>query len=211
MSYWPKDENPSVKPYLFVHIPKTAGMSIQKWYRHTYSRFHRSLHGDLNHPVLRIVRLNMPSFTVVRNPYDLVYSWYRYKHQMLREVRHRDEREYTAWVRGFDYWLHRYIEKINLVVDKSRKGGYNQISVGKCQTDYIAVDNTIGVNRILRFENLSEEMNAFSREIGSSAELEFVNKTIITADDYRSAYTDSSKKLVEKYYNKDLDTFDYDF
>jgi len=101
--------------HVFIHIPKTAGISVQNWYRETYGKFHKCMHGDVNHHVLSHVNARMKSWCVVRNPYDLVHSWYRYKHQMLQESRHRDADEHAAWRKGFEYWLEHYIEKINYI------------------------------------------------------------------------------------------------
>ena len=150
MSYYPA--NVSYKPLLFIHIPKTAGTSVREWYKKRYGKFNKCMHGSIDHPVLREVSKTMPSFSIVRNPYDLVYSWYRYKSKMLKETRHRDPKELAAWHKGFDYWLQNYIDKINLTKDK--QGTFNKISPSFDQLSYLTLGEKVSVSTILKLENI---------------------------------------------------------
>ena len=211
MSYWPKSST-GAKPLLFVHIPKTAGLSIQQWYRSTYGKFYKCMHGSLNHPVLENVNNQMESFCVVRNPYDLVYSWYRYKQQMLEETRHRDPQEYDAWQRGFDYWLHRYFDKVNYTTDKTRPGEYNSISPSFSQLSYLKNSSgNIAVDYVLRFEKLDSDFKIIKEISGSNFDLGFTNQTRISNSDYRKVYTVSGRILIDSVYKEDLEYFNYDF
>lgn len=210
MSYWPKDK--STVPLLFVHIPKTAGISVQKWYRSTYGKFHKSMHGGLSHPILSEVNKTMESFCVVRNPYDLVYSWYRYKRQMLNETRHKDPTELEVWDRGFDYWLPRYIEKVNYTTDKSRPGEFNPISPGFSQLSYLKNTNgNIVVNYVLRFETLEKDFEIIKEITGSKNGLGFENQTLITRSNYKNVYSVSNRILIDRIYSEDLEYFGYEF
>ena len=211
MSYWPKQYG-GATPLLFVHIPKTAGLTVQQWYRATYGKFHKCMHGNLQHPTLADINSRIESFCVVRNPYDLVYSWYRYKRQMLDETRHRDPQELTAWERGFDYWLQHYMEKINYTTDKSRPGEFNPISPSFTQLSYLRnPQGIVDVNYTLRFENLNEDFNVIKIVTGSEHNLGYTNKTSVEKKDYRQVYTVLSRKIVDSVYQEDLDYFNYDF
>jgi hypothetical protein len=212
MSYWPKNTSGWHQPMLFIHIPKTAGISVQKWYRNTYGKYHKCMHGDVNHPIIKTVNETMPSWCVVRNPYSLVHSWYRYKRQMLEEKRHRDLDEIVVWRKGFDYWLQDYFTKFNYSSDKTRPGMTNEISPSKTQLDYICNhDGKIVVDHIIQLENINEQFNTINDIAGSYEELGHANKTKISIRDYRYAYTPSSRKIVEKAYKLDLEKFNYDF
>lgn len=210
MSYWPKSGKMYPVPFVFIHIPKTAGISIQQWYRKTYGKFHKCMHGDVRHPNIKQEMQYSDSFCVVRNPYDLVSSWYRYKRQMLQEPRHWDQEELEAWRKGFDYWLPAYIDKINYTRDKTT-GGYNPISPSRCQLDYITEDGEIKVTHILKFETLNEDIKQINAITGKDVQLPHRNKTEVQFRDYRKVYTKKTRKLVEKYYEKDLNQFDYEF
>ena len=212
MSYWPRQPVPNPKPLLFIHIPKTAGLSIQEWYRATYGKFNKCMHGSLKHPIVADINSRIESFCVVRNPYDLVYSWYRYKRQMLEETRHRDPKELAAWQRGFDYWLQHYFEKVNYTTDKTREGEFNPISPSFTQLSYIT--NTAGVpdiNYVLRFENLQEEFKIIKHISNSEHDLGFKNRTSVSNRDYRQVYTVLSRRIVDSVYEEDLNYFNYDY
>ena len=206
MSYYPA--NVSYKPLLFIHIPKAAGSSVRAWYKKRYGKFYKSMHGSVNHPVLKEINKTMHSFTIVRNPYDLVFSWYRYKYSMLEETRHRDPEELAAWHKGFDYWLQNYAEKINLTKDK--QGTYNKISPSYNQLSYISTNGKVKVNTILRFESLDKDWGLINAICGSEIQLPYQNKTKVQGD-YKTAYTVTSKKIVEQYYKDDLEFFNYNF
>jgi len=212
VSYWPQNPVRSPRPLLFIHIPKTAGLSIQQWYRKTYGKFHKCMHGSLTHPILSDINTRLESFCVVRNPYDLVYSWYRYKRQMLKETRHKDPKELAAWERGFDYWLQNYFEKINYTTDKTRLGEFNPISPNFTQASYIKNNNgLLDVNYTLRFENLAEDFKVIQQISESPYDLGFENKTTIDNRDYRQVYTVLSRRIVDSVYQEDLDYFNYDY
>lgn len=212
MSYWPKYIEEDVNPLLFIHIPKTAGLSIQQWYRKTYGKFNKCMHGSISHPVLQDINKRIESFCVVRNPYDLVYSWYRYKRQMLDETRHRDPQELAAWERGFDYWLQHYFEKINYTADKSREGEFNPISPSFTQLSYIRNSNgSPDINYTLRFERLSEDFQIIKSVSNSKHDLGFENKTQVEDRGYRTVYTVLSRRIVDSVYSEDLEYFNYDF
>jgi hypothetical protein len=212
VSYWPKYVDENLTPLLFIHIPKTAGLSIQQWYRNTYGKFVKCMHGSAAHPVVADINTRIESFCVVRNPYDLVYSWYRYKRQMLDETRHRDPKELAAWERGFDYWLQHYFEKVNYTTDKTREGEFNPISPSFTQLSYMRDPNgKLNVNYTLRFETLSQDFELIKNLSKSQYDLGFTNKTAVANRDYRTVYTVQSRRLVDSVYKEDLDFFNYDF
>jgi hypothetical protein len=212
VSYWPKEYSNNPKSLLFIHIPKTAGLSIQQWYRKTYGKFHKCMHGKVSHPILADMNSRLESFCVVRNPYDLVYSWYRYKRQMLDESRHKDPQELAAWERGFDYWLQHYFEKVNYTVDKTRPGEFNPISPSFTQLSYIKNKNGVpDVNYALRFENLQQDFALIKTVTGSIHDLGFENRTLVQNTGYRKEYTVHSRRIVDGVYKEDLDYFNYNF
>jgi len=207
MSYFPKDT--SKLPILFVHIPKAAGTSVRQWYSKQYKKYHKCMHGSMSHREIYRVSRTMPSFTIVRNPYDLVYSWYRYKRQMLDETRHKDPKELEAWEKGFEYWLERYVDKINFTKDKVL-GDFNKISPSYSQLSYCKRKNKICIDYILKLENISQDWKIIQELTKSPYTLEMHNRSNLQKD-YRDAHTSVTKQIVEKYYEEDLETFDYNF
>lgn len=208
MTYWPRNEDTA--PIIFIHIPKTAGSSIRNWFKLRYKKFEKSMHADVNHPVVSRLIEKMPSFCVVRNPFDLVYSWYRYKIQMLQEVKHYDREEFNAWHKGFDYWLENYFHKINFSDDKFLKDNKNKISPSKTQLEYISNNNVVKVEHICRFENLNKDIEKINNIVGGCYQIIHANKSNLQKN-YKKEYSQSSRVLVESIYKNDLNFWDYDF
>lgn len=167
------------------------------------------MHGSMSHREIYRVSRSMPSFTIVRNPYALVYSWYRYKRQMLDETRHKDPKELEAWDKGFEYWLERYVDKINFSKDKVL-GDFNKISPSYSQLSYCKRKGKICIDYILKLENIEQDWKIIQELTKSPYTLEIHNPSNLQKD-YRDAYTPITKNIVQKYYEEDLETFDYSF
>ena len=213
---------------IFFHIPKTAGTSIEQ----KLGLFEAPTRGAQDHRSLREIRplsllrhwrqlFMVPpgrgyrmlremfglavrpgphgprasreefatyyKFTVVRNPWARVYSWYRnLMRDSLLGVPPCDfatflRKHVNEWaVRPQTYWI----------------------------TDF---DGSIPLERIVRFENLIDEM----REV--LADLGFHDRTLphfLQAEggaDYRAAYSDTLAKLIAERYRDEIQMFQYDF
>lgn len=206
MSYWPLLDDPT--PVLFVHIPKTAGISIQKWYRSRYKKFQKCMHGGVENPAIATKLEQMPSFTVVRNPWDLVYSWYRYKRQMLEEKSHWDANERRVWAKGFNPWMEQYFTKVNWTKDKAT-GGRNPMSPSFSHLKYIG--STDRITEILRFENLDREWAKVKKLANTDLELGYENKTQVVPVSRKRIYSHDSRLMVEKAFSDDLKVWDWSF
>ena len=181
---------------------------MKLWYKRVYGKYEKVTHGGLNHPVLQKLNDSMTSFTIVRNPYDLVYSWYRYKKQMLSETRHRDPQELAAWHKGFEYWLERYFTKVNLT-----KWGecYNKISPSYTQSSYLTDSaGNWAVDHILKLENIQQDWQVIKQLTGTEYDLAWQNRSQVSGN-YKSAYNANTRRLIERHYREDLERFGYSF
>lgn len=207
MSYYPRNLN-HTKPLLFIHIPKSAGTSVKLWYKKVYSKFEKVTHGGLSHPVLESVSQQMESFTIVRNPYDLVYSWYRYKKQMLSETRHRDPKELATWHKGFEYWLERYFTKVNLT---KYGDSYNKISPSFSQSSYLKDSaGNFKIDHVLQLENIQQDWDKIKSLTSTQFDLDQRNRSKVTGN-YKGAYNANTRRIVEQAYSEDLERFKYVF
>ena len=65
---------------IFVHIPKNAGTSIETYFANGSVRIQPNKHADI-HEIKRKFKNsynNYKKFTIIRNPYDKMVSWYFY-------------------------------------------------------------------------------------------------------------------------------------
>jgi hypothetical protein len=72
---------------------------------------------------------------------------------------------------------------------------------------------TEGVDFVMRFESLQQDLNEALRRAGVERELSIpaVNVTPGRDRDYRAYYTDRSRRIVERHFHRQLDQFGYAF
>ena len=184
---------------IFIHVPKTGGMSIQKWLlENTDSQIakakkHRSLqqleeaYGKFDY-----------SFAVVRNPWDWLVSWYYFG---------KDRAE-------------RRLSNPNLVEKGKRKKEYNQMVLDNFNKgfDYF-VETTVlkeqstklkGVDSILKLENINDDIKIIKEKFSISADLPYVNMSSRKGP-YQDFYTSRTKDIVYEKFKTDIKTFGYEF
>jgi len=151
--------------FIFVHIPKTGGTSIECAFN-TSKRHLRNKH----HTLSKYEELNNPrydkyfKFTFVRNPWDMTVSMYEY-------MWHKDGRWLEQWRRGhknlfklsFREWItHRSFRwpTIRTTDVNARRRGRD----GDFSSWFISKKYTIDF--VGRFENLQEDFNIVCDKIG---------------------------------------------
>ena len=178
-------------PFLFVHIPKTGGMSIRKFLveRFNYGvRTHASDEGpDLHDTLFQLEHLNPTSpdtfvFAVCRNPYRRAYSYYSYflKGGMIPDC------SFEEYLRDID----------STPLNKFRQDHFMQ---GR----WLITQHAYLKRYVYRFENLTEFESQFD------CVLPHENTSDFDVQRYLKAYTPDSKKLVEDIYWDDFITFGY--
>jgi chondroitin 4-sulfotransferase 11 len=210
----------ATKPYIFIHIPKTAGASIID----TLSKFEYSVikndrtadsnyHSTIYDLDKNINIKNFIKFSVVRNPYDRVISWYNFRIKCLRhDLKQHQKNNFRKGLvlsenyadlkqeydisKNFDNWLLTYY---------NQKWDNTWFSLEHNQYDWIGNH----MNYIIRFENLESDLKKYIEPF-NDLELSKVNITL-NRKSYRDFYSSKSKTLVTKIYEKDLDIFKYTF
>ena len=188
------------KKFVFIHIPKTGGSSIEKClkkystdkitgnennvqvicnktnnnYKHATLQQHKNIYGDIISDYFK--------FTVIRNPWDrLISLWH--------------------WGGNGNFNKKKFINKIKT---RSKEQG-----AWAPMVNYICKDNKILVDKIVRFENLDKEFHQTMNKMDIKITLPHINKT--KHRNYTSYYDDELKTIIEQYYKKDIELFNYKF
>jgi hypothetical protein len=168
---------------IFIHIPKNAGTSIEKYFGNGSVRIQPDKHADI-YEIKRKFRNsynNYRKFTIIRNPYDKMVSWYFYLKRNLGEN-------------------HKVIEFDDWIKDPSRFWHADDpISYLKPQYEWI--DDTV---EIIKFENLNEELNKFFEE---KIDLPIANKS--NHKYYSNYYNKMSLDIIYDRYKEDFEKFNY--
>jgi len=185
---------------IFIHIPKTAGVSLVKSiFGHVTLEGHRSV--SFYKQVFGTRYSDFFTFTIVRNPWDRLYSAYKFLQKGGINIHDKNAFEtHLSTYKDFeDFVLKGLNEKIiweimhlipqyEFVCDKN----------GKIIVDYVG-----------KFENLKESVDEINDILKLDFELKHHNKT--DNKDYKDIYTTEMIEKVHQIYQKDIDIFEYSF
>ncbi len=204
-------------PFIFIHIDKAAGSSIQLALqpyalKSAKSRMRRRLVwlGPLNrwlgtchalefpeHVAARSIKRCLPhrfygtafKFAFVRNPWDRLVSRYSY---LLRTTDH-PRHEFVKGLDDFESYLQWEIRR-----GKMHQHTYVTDGRGNWLVDFIGY-----------FERLEADFAKVCKRLGISAELPRAN--ISSHRDYRTYYNDRTRDFVAKHFQRDIELFGYTF
>ena len=168
---------------IFIHIPKNAGTSIETYFANRSVRIQPIKHADI-HEVKRKFKNsynNYRKFTIIRNPYDKMVSWYFYLKRNLGE--NYKVIEFNEWIKDPSKFWH----------------ANDPISYLKPQHEW--VDETV---EILKFENLNKELNEFFKE---EINLPIINKS--NHKHYLDYYNEESSNIIYNRYKEDFEKYGY--
>ncbi len=187
------------KKFIFVHINKTAGTSMEKAladYGIKKLEEKSDLKFELNYNQSQHFNCDEYKkylgseyddyfkFTVVRNPFDRVVSYY-YGGAIQKGLNFKD------WV-----------------VDRYLNANYKDYI--RMYSDYTHWFDKDEMNCVLKFENLDQDFIKLKETLDLNCELgkANVNKS---RTHYRDYYDDKTKDIIENHFEKELNTFQYKF
>lgn len=187
--------------FIFIHIPKTGGTSIETHIRGNanVAKKQNNKHNTVKDYMNKTGKLfdKYFSFSFVRNPYDFLVSYYKFRMVMISGELGRTERfMYSKYSKSnFKDWI------INNFYDDPRVITH---------LDFLSYDSKLKVDFIGKFENLQEDFNIVCDKIGIvQHQLPHINKT--KHKHYTVYYDDETREIVAKKYAKDIEYFGYDF
>lgn len=204
--------------FLFIHIPKTAGSSITSALapycehpeQHWYNRMLRGIGINVNwygplkvrnprkHTTFKqaeqIYSKAMVNsyfkFAFVRNPWDLMVSYYHY----IKSRKNHHRSRHVNQLKSFKSYLHYEIDR-------------GKVSQSKFICDQH--DNML-VDFVGQFENLTEDFLKICTSVGlAGVRLEHKNKS--ARGHYQEYYDLETRELVARHWERDIDLFKYSF
>ena len=182
---------------IFIHIPKNAGTSIENLFGGDNTGFH---HDDIN-----VIKEKFPEkyntyrkFTVIRNPYDRMVSWYFYlKNECLQSGLPLEKAfpcNFIQWVKD-PYGSLYAKQKLNIY-----KNG-KDINMGYLDPQYTFLDKDVVV---LKYENLNNDLNNFFKK-----EIKLPIKNSTNHEYYLNYYNKYALNVVYDIYKEDFKRFNY--
>lgn len=202
-----------INKVLFIHIPKTAGTSMEVFlgqiYGYSETYIQRCIHGlepntldlgnDSQHKPITEYSNILPTldfiFTIVRNPYDRLISAYSFFKLYIERTKYGK----LSRLNFQDWFFKEKIESKNLVPT------YNYHLLP--QTWYL--DNYIKQINIYKYETLNKDIEIIKNNLQISHNITFPHK--FKTSRYLADYNDIKNILPEinKYYKEDFQNFGY--
>ena len=185
---------------IFIHIPKTAGTSIEKY-------FNSDKPQCLKHDVIKDIKIKFPKeynsyakFTVVRNPYDRMVSWYFHLKERVESDGFDLEKDFTL---GFVKWIEDPL-KTRYTKWSLTEAGQKDPNPTYLNPQHTYIDETVTV---LKYENLSNELNEY---FGKEINLSTYNRSNLRKGHFLNYYNKYSLDIVYERYKEDFEKFNYE-
>lgn len=199
-SFRPFDEHHCI----FVHIPKTAGISVSTALFGCLAGGHASV----SHYQMVFDRKTFNrffKFTFVRNPWDRLYSAYRFlSNGGMTEQDARWAAEHISQFVTFDTFVAQWLTEENL---RSYPHFIPQVEFLR-----LPGRSSLLVDFIGRFESLDVDFRTVCDRIGIPATLGHHNNSgHVRERNYREAYSSAARRRVADLYKDDIEVFGYGF
>ena len=193
---------------IFIHIPKTGGTSVEEMFgfvkyiekynafeeikqpgKHWTARINQYIHGEYWEDYFK--------WTIVRNPWEKDWSFYN----MMKSLRYC-EKSFK------DFLKENVLPYVNMKSIRSYHEQHLELVHG-CQVDYCMINGEPAVDKIIRFENLENEIKTINKTLKTPfktlRKIRNPQKKDITED-----YDQECIDIVAKLRKKDIDYLKYD-
>lgn len=190
----------------FIHIPKTAGTTVEKslnkgeWLTARHYTFDQFLATGRK-------RKDFTIFTIVRNPHARIYSVF----QWLNYLRYERKQP----IAELDFKSH--IKEIEKYFKEGERGKPHYVNgqiyfvPGMIETFDWWTGGIENVDHILKFENLEKDANKLFEETGLKIDLSIKENVNPYREDYTLPYTDKLRRTVAQLYLDERLMFNYKF
>lgn len=183
----------------FVHIPKTAGCSIEYALSGKSERKHISLE-----KINSLVK-DYYIFSVVRNPLDRLVSMFFYL-KKLEETPYKSKMTFSDFIKeGSNWWKSNYSIRYRDYEDNFDWEQYKKTFYFTPQTTWIKRDGKIAVDAIIKFENLEIEFYQVCKKLNIATTLEHLNYT--EHQHYGYYYDEELIDICKKWFEDDFAEF----
>ena len=185
----------------FIHSPKTAGSSIQKWLLENTDCEHWKLHCTLEQATQKFPSIKC-SFAVVRNPWDWAVSSYCYEYKKI---------EYNLnLIKNKPGLINVKKDKYNIDVQNKKKKFLDRGFAHWLINGHITPQSKfLNVDYVIKFESLHKDFEKIQDILHIDNPLPHVNKT--KRDNYKEYYTVDTIKYVYNKYNNEITKFGYKY
>lgn len=182
------------RPYIFIHINKTAGTSIGRALGMPVKR-----HLMAKEVIASIGQEKWDSafkFTLVRNPWDKAVSLYEYRKKKDRTGVATRGISFSDWVK--------------VTYGEQKDPSYYEPRAFQPQVEWLRdFEGRISMDFIGKFESINEDFEHIREIIGLDAGLPHLNAG--RRSGYRSYYDNETREIIAHWFKEDIHAFGYEF
>lgn len=199
---------PKIKPFILIHIAKSAGSSISKTLA-AYIGEPREKYRTGNHKFIRATGIeyiipnisNYFIFSIIRNPFARTVSFYHYK-QQIRQPPHN-----LSINISFEEWIDMkgYTEIPHMHTQLCRRVGFSNECGVKLEIHPI-------INFIGKLESINDDWITICRELGINPDdCPLMHDKKSKHYPYEEYYNSRTRSIIENYFAIDFKLFNYSF
>lgn len=192
---------------VFLHIPKTAGQSVNKAIQNEVNNY-IYLHGD------SVIKNNIEeiqkgfTFCFVRNPWDRMVSNYFYAKKMYN-ILGEEKKTPTHKFRIDTVYNTDNFEEFVYWVNDNKEYALSQFHMRPQVTFIKPIQESL--NFVGRYERLNDDVKELSKLISIRIKLPYINESEEREFTYEKYYNKDTKEIVEELYKEDIDILGYTY
>lgn len=191
--------------YIFIHIPKTGGTSIEK------ALNAQQYHYDHLYYKKNVINYNnFFIFSVVRNPFERTVSDYKWAtNQKYKFPAKELKKMFTG--KSFRYFVDTYYNLAYKDVKYFRsQSWFKHHHLTHCRSQLDILNPICDIDYVIRFERLQQGFDFLCDKIEVPRQkLPHLNKTEVRH--YTEYYDDETREIIAEKYKKDIEYFGYKF
>ena len=211
--------------FIHVHIPRTGGRSISEVLSKNgnFIVYNKVPFLTLDRSLVALEKsnpgLSVPSFCIVRNPWDWYVSAFmltKGRKLSMKRIKVDNKEKHDKHIKIEDF--HEFLNKLKEAKSSGKKARGAQWMKKACLSDYFNFMVSSGVDHIVKFENIATELPdlLFSFDIGMTKgkianELSKASAKKSWHNHYSTYYTEETKQLVTDLDKDYIDQFGYTF
>ena len=182
------------KKIIFVHIQKSGGTSVLKFFKN--KKNHNKIKDDIKYLKNKKENINNYfKFTIVRNPWDRIVSFYHYhKQKLIKGIVVSNTWKYIKNLKFHDFLKSHQFQKW---------ASRNNI------VDYITYKDKIYIDYFINFEKLKDDFEIIKKIADKHGVLPVTNKS--KHHNYEKYYDKKSKKIISDLFQREINFFNFKF